>query len=1424
MAKLLQLSGARPADEGEALVVSYLRTNLPDAYTLIPNAEIAEPGRPPFEYDLIVVGPHAVYVIEVKRWRGGIRGDDHAWQVAGRHLRENPWPTANNKARVLKSHIRRRQVACDPLWVEAIVAIADDQGELDLEGRCRERTFRYTELPAFLTDASALGHLANDLRPVRAYIEKAIQEAARGRQAGTLCFGDYEVLETLSRRDHVAEYLARNVLLRGEEHVRLRVFTYDPYLPPGDLTRRRDTICREAEALQAIGRHGNLIELRAFYGDPLDPNLFVEVTDWSEQGTLRALLSSEAPLTLERKLELAQGIAAGLKAAHDADVVHRDVRPENILIGSDGRPRLMNFDHARMPALTAGTISPIQRDPDVPRAYLAPELVDPTHKAAPAADLYGLGVILFEMLIGQPLYDSPEEALREGTSHGGPAAWGAPDVPKQLNELIRRLTKPQPEDRPQAAEEVLTEIQAIRERPSGTVVQSPLLTPPPSPTEAEPAAFQVGDLIDHKYQAQAVLPAGGSGRVYKVYDSIFDRVYALKVFNDTTLSLEWLKKEARTLLELEHPNIVRVHTWGRLPSGRLYLVSEFVEGEDLTAYTSGARRMPVRHAVECIIQLLSALGAMHPDVDRIEALRARSDEGEITPDEYEEWGRLKEQGWLHRDIKPANLMLATETLKLIDFNIAAHALEADRTFTGTPGYMPPDVSMMRWDTSYDLFAVGIVLYELITGQHPYPDRTPNAADPPADPRKHVPNLAPALASLLLRAVSVDRDVRYHSARRFRHDLLALDGVYLEDLPVPWSAPDLGLEPGEVGRPDYNPYVTRFLTMYSQAWRDNSGTRGLDEVARLTYVETRLDRLLRPAVLDGQYRLVIITGNAGDGKTAFIKTLEAEVADHGAHVEQVTPNSSTFLHRGLRFVTNYDGSQDEGHERANDQVLTEFFTPFADGTSLDGGRVHLIAINEGRLIDFFGGPSGKAQFSRLGNQILEFFAEDGSDLPHWLLIVDLNQRSVVAADPDGPDGSILERQLQVLLRPEFWSPCAACQWQSRCFIRFNVNTLADPISGPAVRERLCTLFEVVHLRRRLHITMRDLRSALSWLLFRDHTCGDVAALLAGHPQPDHFLSLFFYNAYAGHGEPLAGRADGTILNRAKDDRLVALLRQIDPAEIANPTTDRQIYFLKLGGLQMMPFEGRSPADEPLMDAARRGLHDGWEAVQSGEAVRQCWVHHASLRRKAFFERRDDGWKGMLPYRNLALFRKVTQEPDQAMLKELKAMLVQSLSLAEGARNEDLARRYICLRAGQEPQAKIKSFRLFPADDFQAEVPPLGAAAGRFLEHTPDRLILYHAPQDESHRVPGARRAELQVSLDVLELLVQIRDGFVPSPNDIRGYFINLVIFKNVLGHLPYRRALLTRDDQTFYELALRDVATAVLRRAEEGLILNSAKGV
>ncbi len=85
-----------------------------------------------------------------------------------------------------------------------------------------------------------------------------------------------------------------------------------------------------------------------------------------------------------------------------------------------------------------------------------------------------------------------------------------------------------------------------------------------------------------------------------------------------------------------------------------------------------------------------------------------------------------------------------------------------------------------------------------------------------------------------------------------------------------------------------------------------------------------------------------------------------------------------------------------------------------------------------------------------------------------------------------------------------------------------------------------------------------------------------------------------------------------------------------------------------------------------------------------------------------------------------------------------------------------------------------------------------------------MFAYTAPDGDN------RRAELVISLDLLELLAQVREGFTPSLDDIQGFFINLVVFKNALAHLPYRRAILTRNDRQFYEVRLDTLAEITLQ--------------
>ena len=183
MAQLINLGGVQPIDEGEALVVQYLSNVLPSNYLLYPNLEIAAVGRQPYEYDLIVVAPHAIYVVEIKRWLVQISGGDYLWHLSSGKKKANPLRLTNHKARVLKGRLVQYSASLQHVWVEACVVIADEKTQLQLNGAVAKRTFLYPDVAKFLQDPLLLHaggrSLASDaLLPYRNTVRDAIEKDA----------------------------------------------------------------------------------------------------------------------------------------------------------------------------------------------------------------------------------------------------------------------------------------------------------------------------------------------------------------------------------------------------------------------------------------------------------------------------------------------------------------------------------------------------------------------------------------------------------------------------------------------------------------------------------------------------------------------------------------------------------------------------------------------------------------------------------------------------------------------------------------------------------------------------------------------------------------------------------------------------------------------------------------------------------------------------------------------------------------------------------------------------------------------------------------------------------------------------------------------------------------------------------------------
>ncbi len=1390
----------------EPLVLKALLASLPDTYAVAPNFQLKQRAHEALEYDFTVLAPHAIYVIEAKEWYGRLTGDDTEW-LLNQMPKKCPLWLVNSKCKALKS-------ALGPLGSQVYVSpalVIPDGTQIHLAGNWGPHVHSLNGLLQYLQDATKVTRSSN-IAGYHSNIEATLQGQWGIRKRGQRRrIGGYEITEVLNADERSGEYLAKRYLIEGDPgRYRVRTWRLDPSLPPDSQEKQRAVIMRPTEAVLRIGPHPNLLRVLQFEFVE-DDNEFFEVTEWSEFGTLHGFLNNRdrGDLTLRERLEIAEGVAAALEAVHAHDVVHRNLSPETIQIGFDRKPRLTDFDRAYIDS--KHTVFSASSSRHVSIAYIPPELADDTdYDFDTTSDMYSFGVLLYRLLADVVPFANPKEAkAKSGTPDVLPSATRE-GIDPALDRLILQLLRVDDFKARPSASTVLT---SLRDTLGLTSAASHGHAPSP-PSALPQESFEPGSLLRGTMRVDAVLGTGGFSKVLKIFHLDHQKYYALKVLFDTS-NADLLMHEfnrVRPLLPRAHANIAQIEWMERLdPPDRLpCLLTEFIDGETLEAYCDGRKHLSWTDIKRISLELLDALIALHPDGSEYERLKQLA-EGDLNEEQYASLMAARQRahdGLFHRDLKPANIMLAMPDHRavLIDFNIAS--LASDKHASGrTPAYCAPDwLSCSR--ASYDLFGLGCVLYELVTHRHPFPRNLPSEGKP-YDPREVAPDLrlSEALARFIHKAVQPDESQRYRTAREMRAALAAIDAMFAPVGPQAVASgrfPGITVSPEEADRPNYNPYVTRLLTLYSQARRSNSGTRGLDEIARLTYVQTKLDTHLAPAISSGNYRLVIVTGNAGDGKTAFLEQVEALFRRNGASVERLPSNNgSRWEFQGVRYETNYDGSQDEG-DRANDAVLAQFLAAF-EGTSLQnlgGTEARLIAINEGRLLDFLSHGDYAKRFPGLRRFVLASL--DGQAQPARALLVNLNLRAITAGDTD----SLVERQLVAMLQEPLWAPCSACAHAEMCPIKFNVDSLRDRSSGSAVRERVRRLFELLHLRRQAHVTMRDLRSALSFMLLRDHSCEDVGRLVSredGQVTED-LANLYYPNAFADQSQSALKRRSSPSEALAAEraiDRLVGRLREIDVGLVNSPLLDRRLDHDPKGAVPWMTFEQRSPQALRVMFALTQNVPAPGDEVPLEALMGSRRGLQAMWRRWAYFERRDDGWRTMLPYRSSSLLERIvaprTPQEEQAASNELRDKVVNAISLSEGLRNPDIRDRYLALKITRVKDGRLRSYRLFPKNTFSIRVDRAPGLVD-YIEYAPDAVDVIGER--------GGGVAHLRVSLDLLEMLELVGCGYRPTTSDLQGLFVNLLIFRNELLTTTFDEVLVTTDDREFYKIAAQGTSDGI----------------
>src|ERR1700719_397914 len=262
-----------------------------------------------------------------------------------------------------------------------------------------------------------------------------------------------------------------------------------------------------------------------------------------------------------------------------------------------------------------------------------------------------------------------------------------------------------------------------------------------------------------RYEIIGELGRGAMGVVYKATDPVIGRTVAVKTIKlseeGTGLSrpelLSRFQTEARAAGLLTHPNIVVVFAGGE-EDGLYYITMELVEGKSLQALLDGGHAFPLPRTLRIMEQTCSALQFAH------------------------------ERNVIHRDIKPANLMLtADDTVKVTDFGTAKilqfGTVQQTAHVMGTPSYMSPEqVKGRAVDGRSDIFSLGVMLYEMVTGEKPFPGQNITTViykivnEEPVPPKQVNPTVHPGISAVVMRALAKDPDTRYQSCREMLEDL------------------------------------------------------------------------------------------------------------------------------------------------------------------------------------------------------------------------------------------------------------------------------------------------------------------------------------------------------------------------------------------------------------------------------------------------------------------------------------------------------------------------------------------------------------------------------------------------------------------------------------------------------------------------------
>lgn len=1017
------------------------------------------------EYDVVIVAHSGIHVVELKHWSGHIEIAPYNWIINHSSYRRDPRQLNEFKCKVLRGLYQHQFRTYPEIWIESIVALTNPDAVVEnadaptiAAGEVqRSHTFAsIVDLITYLKQREAEPHLlaTKQVDAVSGYISSLHQP----RRNVYYTVPGYETIEYHHQTAEYIELLARLKDPQARGLFRFRVFRPSALNSFSERQQFQVKALNTLKSVQLIGDHPNIH--RVWMNESSEGDI-IEGSEWSESGTLRDLIhQQDKPLLIQDVFAICRGIAQGLVQAHKSNIIHRAVRPENILM-VNGVPRLMNFDLSYHLEDNRVTVMPdvVKLKDD---GYIAPEILA-GEDIDESTDFFGLGELACELLGGVKPFASVKQLRSQGGKLSQQFILLMKDrgVPEKTVEALSQLVVAERKQRLKDPVRIQAAFTLQEEEKNLSIV-----------TEGENNILLPGSMHDG-YEILDFIGKGAAAQIYKAR-TIRGGIVAIKMFN-REVPRERILKEADVGERVKSDYVAHVINVGHWKQDRYYLVMDYIEGESLRKRIDQGVRPDFDLFLSVSRWLMEGLQSFHSNVD---------ESGIPKP-------------LVHGDIKPENVLLTPDHKPvLIDFGISGEP-RID-LFQGTVGYVPPDSilgSEMQFSESGDIFALGVVMWEWLFGNRPY--EHPAIGEQPSMNEKSELKLVPKLILWLKKTVATEATQRYESVNVMQDELEeALRASDDHEVPEPedqltFDEPTIDLEVTEslvstVKTPQINSFVS-YLNSLSNASAGNENATAEAQIGNIHFDRIRVDNPVTEFIIERlKEQNVILTGNAGDGKT----TIASEVA------KRITGKYSPLKPREDLAEGNLVIIKDlsEVPENERSKVFIEALQ--------NPHKRFLIVSNTGTLLNNMKGlNTGRDTVDE--NTLLQVLE---SDAPQNLagdsfLVVNVGRLNGIR-----PAMQVFHK----MIKSANWAVCRDCSCVDNCSINLNVKVLQE--GEEVVSERTRLLYQRLY-EYGSRLTMRQMTGHLAFAITGGLGCRQIGAM-SNIARQESLNSFLFHNLIFG----------------------------------------------------------------------------------------------------------------------------------------------------------------------------------------------------------------------------------------------------------------------------------------------------------------------